>query len=365
MSEMYYAGIMTGTSLDSVNAVLCRTDDFSLVAHATMDIPQTLADEFRALDDEGALGKAMDAATALTRLCGDTFLSLPAAQIENVVAIGCHGQTVLHRPQRGWTLQLLNGALLAEITNTNIICDFRMRDIAAGGQGAPLAPLFHRHFFAAHAPCAVVNLGGIANITVLQEDGQTRGWDIAPANMLMDAWYRRHCQGRFDDGGAWAASGSIDKALLQKLQAHPFLKLPPPKSCGREEFDLRHFESDLNALPPQNGQATLLEWSASAIAAVINNENVQSVFLCGGGARNSTLFSRLQTLCNTKPQLSDSVGIDAEHVEAAAFAWLAKQFMNTTAVDTSAITGARGARILGALYPASEKNITNKIFNTV
>ena len=342
---------MTGTSLDAANAVLCEDgESFAPVAASSVPFPKKTAAALRRLDENGALAEAMDAANEVSRLCAEAFLSLPRRG--DVVAVGCHGQTALHRPERGWTLQLLNGALLAELAGANVVCDFRARDIAAGGQGAPLMPLFHRFFFAPHAPCAVANLGGIANITILDADGGARGWDVCPANMLMDAWHLRHRGGAFDDGGEWAKSGAIDGALLQKLRAHPFLRLPPPKSCGREQFDLRHFESELSRHAPQDAQATLLEWTAETVAAAIDDSGCGRAFLCGGGARNNFLQTRIAALSAAEVLPSDDAGIAAEQMEAAGFAWLAKQFMDGKTSDVAPVTGARGARILGALYPA-------------
>ncbi|MGI9297326.1 MAG: anhydro-N-acetylmuramic acid kinase [Gammaproteobacteria bacterium] len=349
----YYAGVMTGTSLDAADAVLCEAgESFKPVAHSAIPVPQKTAAAFRRLDENGALAAAMDAANEITRICADAFLSLPRRG--EIVALGCHGQTVLHRPERGWTLQLLNGALLAELTGADVVCDFRSRDIAAGGQGAPLAPLFHRFFFTDRAPCAIVNLGGVANITVLDADGGARGWDICPANMLLDGWHRRHRGGAFDDGGEWAKGGAVAETLLRTLRAHPFLRLPPPKSCGREQFDLRHFESELSHHRPRDAQATLLEWSAETVAAAIDNCGATTAFLCGGGARNNFLSARIAALSSAKVRPSDDAGIAAEQMEAAAFAWLAKQFMDGAAADVAAITGARGARILGAHHRAGD-----------
>ena len=351
MSAVHYAGIMTGTSLDAVNVALCRAegDAFELADSAALDIPPALAEEFRALSAEeekgGALTRAQDAAAELSRLCAEAFLSLSPPPVE---AVGCHGQTVLHRPERGWSLQLLNGALLAHLTGANVVCDFRSRAIAEGGEGAPLAPLFHRHFFAAHAPCAIVNLGGIANITLLT-NGDASGWDIGPANMLLDGWHRRHCGGSFDKNGEWAAGGKVSPPLLKKLRAHPFLQLPPPKSCGREQFDLRFFESPLSECSPQDAQATLLEWSALEIAAAVAAANVPRLFLCGGGARNLALTKRIAALSPSETALSDKAGIPAEHVESAGFAWLAQQFMQKTVLTHSPKSP---PAILGALYPA-------------
>ncbi|MBE8157881.1 MAG: anhydro-N-acetylmuramic acid kinase [Betaproteobacteria bacterium] len=355
MNAEIYAGIMTGTSLDAANAALCRAEgnNFSIIARAAVAMPPQLAADLRTSGanaaGENVLEKTARAENEITRLCADAFFALNA---KNCAAIGCHGQTVLHRPDCGRSLQLLNGALLAELTGADVVCDFRARDIAAGGQGAPLAPLFHRAVFTAHAPCAVVNLGGIANITVLSENETTRGWDICPANMLMDAWHRMHCGGEFDKDGAWAQSGKINAALLQKLRAHPFLQLPPPKSCGREQFDLQLFAEDLSCCAPPDAQATLLEWSAQEIAETIRRAKVSKVFLCGGGARNTALFNRIAELSEIITRPTDDIGLDAEYVEAAAFAWLAMMHIKGVALDTPPITGARGKRILGARYPA-------------
>lgn len=346
---------MTGTSLDAASAALCRAEggSFSITARAAVPIPPRLAEDLRASGANAAgadvLGKTAHAANDITRLCADAFFSLNA---KHCAAVGCHGQTVLHRPECGQTVQLLNGALLAELTGADVVCDFRSRDIAAGGQGAPLAPLFHRAVFAAHAPCAVVNLGGIANITSLSANGAARGWDIGPANMLMDAWHRKHRGGGFDKNGAWAKSGAPDAALLKKLRAHPFLKLPPPKSCGREQFDLRFFEKELARPAPQDAQATLLEWTAAETAETIRRAGAKKIFLCGGGARNGALFNRIAELSEAETRPTDDAGLDAEYVEAAAFAWLAMAHINGEALDTPPITGARGKRILGARYPA-------------
>jgi anhydro-N-acetylmuramic acid kinase len=354
VKNAYYVGVMTGTSLDAADAVLVDFDNGScrIIADAQVLIPLKQADEWRQLaTDDATLAQALTAANAVAKLCAKAVAALGAPP-DNIVAIGCHGQTVLHRPAHGWSAQLLNGALLAELCGADVVCDFRSRDIAAGGQGAPLAPLFHRAAFATYKPCAIINLGGIANISVLDTDGGVRGWDTGPANMLMDAWYRRHQSGQFDFDGSWATSGTIVPSLLQTLLEHPFLALSSPKSCGREEFDLRHFENELAHHRPEDAQATLLEWSAQTVTIAVRDSNVPVVFLCGGGAHNTALTNRLKTLlpdCNV--QLSNAAGLPAERVEATAFAWFAKQFIEGKALDISSITGARGARILGAHYP--------------
>ena len=343
-----YAGVMTGTSLDAADAVLCEGESLIPIAHATSPIPPALADTLRRMDEsQTALSEVMDAANAITQVCAEACLRLPRSP----EVVGCHGQTLLHCPERGWTLQLLNGALLAELIGADVVCDFRARDIAANGQGAPLAPLFHHVYFGSESPRAVINLGGIANITVLKDD-TVHGWDICPANMLLDSWHQRHCGGAFDDGGSWAKGGEVIPELMKQLRAHPFLKLSPPKSCGREQFDLRHFEDKFTSHPPQNVQSTLVEWSASTIAETLNSMEVKEAILCGGGTRNPYLVSRITAQTDIPLYPSDDMGIPAEQVEAAAFAWLAREFMSKRPINTSSVTGAKGARILGALYPA-------------
>ena len=355
-----YVGIMTGSSLDAADAVLCvdKNGAWQTIAHASVPMPPLLSSTLRQMDDNTPIVEVMETANKVTALCAQAYQLLAesdAGRCANIAAIGCHGQTILHRPACGWTLQLLNGAQLAEQTDVDVVCDFRARDIAAGGQGAPLTPLFHHAVFASHAPCAIINLGGIANITLLYpnklSDNAVRGWDIGPANMLMDAWMQKHNGELFDRDGAWAASGKSSAAALKQLNTHSFLSLPPPKSCGREEFDLRHFQTVLADLSPQDAQATLLEWSAQHIAAAINNEKITRVFICGGGARNCALMSRIAELSAVSVVATDSVGIPAELVEAAAFAWLARAFMLRTPHPLPAITGAKGNRILGAHYP--------------
>ena len=353
MISRFYAGVMTGTSLDAADAVLCAEESpFASAAAASVPIPRSLAARLRAADENMPLAEAAEAANEVSHLCAKAFLALP--QRGEIIALGCHGQTVLHNPERGQTMQLLNGALLAELTGANVVCDFRSRDIAAGGQGAPLAPLFHRAAFASFAPCAIINLGGIANITILDENCGARGWDIGPANMLMDEWTMRHRGEKFDEGGEWAKSGEVSPALLESLRAHPFLRLPPPKSCGREQFALKHFDALLSQSQhaPQNAQATLLEWSASIVAAAIDDSGASTAYLCGGGARNNFLRNRIAAQSAAVIGISDDIGIAADHVEPLAFAWLARQLMERKTAHLPPITGARGARLLGAIYPA-------------
>ena len=353
-----FAGIMTGTSADGADAVLAKfsggkggKSGVEILARGRAEAKSELSEELRELArrNGGEVLRAMEMRRDLTLLCADAFAAL-GASAKDVCAIGCHGQTVLHRPGAGLTLQLLDGALLAERTGADVICDFRARDVAAGGQGAPLAPLFHREFFQESSPCAVVNLGGIANITALDSSGEARGWDVGPGNMLMDGWHREHCGGEFDADGAWAAGGKADACILEKLRAHPFMRLPPPKSCGREEFDLENFREILSGANPRDAQATLLEWTAELVAGAAADLGVARIYLCGGGAKNGALRRRIGELFSGEVLTTDALGVPPDLMEAAAFAWLAKAHVDGKRLDGQKTTGAP-PRILGARYP--------------
>ena len=342
---------MTGNSMDAADAVWIRfTDDnVSLLSTARMEMPHALAAQLIDLTDKGgSADDFMEAQNAVTQLCSNAVLQLNA-DWATVDAIGCHGQTLCHNPVRGYSWQLLNGALLAELVGIDTVCDFRSRDIAAGGQGAPLAPAFHRYAFSRHAPCAVVNIGGIANITILDDSGGVIGFDTGPGNMLMDAWHREHWNYPYDKNGAWAKSGKNSTAFLKSMLAHPFFSRPPPKSCGREEFALPYFHDDIKDAAPADVQRGFLELTAQSIAAAVCTTQL---FLCGGGAKNTALCERIDELLpDTQVRPTDAIGLPAEHVEAATFAWLAKEHIERKTIPTKTITGAADNRVLGALYP--------------
>jgi anhydro-N-acetylmuramic acid kinase len=263
---------------------------------------------------------------------------------------------VRHRPQDGYTAQLLNGALLAERCGIDVVCDFRSRDVAAGGQGAPLVPAFHHALFARRdAEVAVLNLGGIANLTLLPPGGPVLGFDCGPANVLMDLWCERHRGQPFDRDGAWAAQGRVDAALLARLQAEPFFAAPPPKSTGRDLFHAAWLDARVGAVAPVDVQATLVELTVWSIAEDLRRHapRTSELLVCGGGALNGHLMSRLRArLPGIGVAPTDSRGLPALQVEACAFAWLARAFVERRAANLPAVTGARGPRVLGALYPA-------------
>ena len=354
MRTQVFAGVMTGNSMDAADAVLLAFDNnnFTLQANARIAMPDSLAEQMLTLSEKGGrVDHFMKAQNALTELCATTVLGLNAPP--DITAVGCHGQTLCHNPADGYTWQLFNGALMAKLTGIDTICDFRNADIAAGGQGAPLTPAFHHYLFSQYAPCAVVNIGGIANVTILDNNGGISGYDTGPGNILMDAWHKKQQGGDYDQDGTWAESGKIIPTLLNEMLAHPYFSMPPPKSCGREEFSLTKFYNLFNNNPAADIQRTLLELTAQNIATAA--AQTKHIYLCGGGGRNKALVARLSTLLDqTQVSLSDDIGLPMEQVEAAAFAWLAKQYTDKQA--TTCTTGAKQARILGALYPASPRS---------
>lgn len=363
-----FIGLMSGTSLDGTDAVLLRFADdderMQVLAHQHHPFPAPLREELLALNAPAGsdeLHRAALAANGVARSYADLVAQLleasghkPAA----ITAIGAHGQTVRHRPGEfdgcGYTVQLLNAALLAEQTGIAVVSDLRSRDVAAGGQGAPLVPAFHQaRFGQARRKIAVLNIGGIANVSLLAADGSTRGFDCGPGNCLMDLWVNERLGRAFDIGGAWAASGAIIPALLSTLLAEPFFALPPPRSTGRDLFNrawlARHLRPDMR---PQDVQATLLELTAQSIVRSIP-ASAQELLVCGGGALNTALMARLQALLTgTTVLATDARGLPAMQVEAAAFGWLAMRFFARLPGNLPAVTGATGPRILGALYPA-------------
>lgn len=363
MRELY-VGLMSGTSLDGVDAVLADLTSPSprVIAHAQIGFTADLRAELLALTSSGLdeidrVGRIGNTLAGLYAQAVHCVLSRASVSASCVRAIGCHGQTVRHRPQLGFTLQIGNPALLAELTGISVVADFRSRDLAAGGQGAPLVPAFHAAAFGDPAEeRAIVNIGGIANITLLPRAGSVRGFDTGPGNCLMDLWAQRHLGVPLDAGGAWAAGGKPLTPLLERLIAEPFFAAPAPKSCGRELFNAAWIGGALSgAEDPQSVQATLLELTTETIARALETEmpRAGSLIVCGGGARNETLMARLaQRLAPLTVKTSDGLGLDVEQVEAMAFAWLAKRTLDNNTGNLPEVTGANGARVLGAIYPA-------------
>lgn len=364
---------MSGTSLDGIDGVLAAFPGTGLPlevrAYAARSMPPGLRDEFLALNTPGAdeFHRGALAANALARLYAEVVADVLAAVgvgASQVRAIGAHGQTVRHQPGAvdavGYTLQLNNPALLAERTGIDVVADFRSRDLAAGGQGAPLVPLFHHAMFGRPGQMVgVLNLGGIANLSLLHPDGEVLGFDCGPGNALMDGWCQQHTGARWDEGGRWAASGQVIPALLEACLAEPYFQRPPPKSTGRDLFHpawlaKRLTLTGMEGEAPEDVQATLLELTARSVAQEVRRHapQLKTLIVCGGGALNDQLMQRLAALLPTAVVQSSAVcGLPPLQVEAAAFAWLARKAVAREALDTQNITGARGARVLGAIYP--------------
>ena len=357
---------MSGTSLDGIDVVLA---DFSLSPPSllhTLYLPyagslrQQLLDLHHSGNDE--LHRAAMLSNELACCYAAAVISLlnkSGMKPQSITAIGCHGQTVRHYPQpgSGYTIQLGNAAVLAELTGITVVTDFRSRDIAAGGQGAPLVPKFHQILFAnPKNHRVIVNIGGISNLTGLAPTGEVTGFDCGPGNLLMDAWCLRHLGAAYDQNGTWAGSGKVIPTLLEKLLMLPFFSLPPPKSTGREMFNLPWLESFLcGEERPEDVQATLLQLTVTGISksVLVHFPRAAEIYLCGGGARNTELVASLRTaLSGKKVELTDALGVDADWLEAFAFAWLAQQAIAGTPANLPSVTGAKGGRILGAIYQA-------------
>lgn len=369
MSELYI-GLMSGTSMDAIDAVLI---DFSkgvrLVASYSSALPSALRQKISDLCQTG--NDEIERMGRLDAELGEHFAAAAQSVLENsahhaseIRAIGSHGQTIRHRPHAAhpFTLQIGNPALIAERTGITVVADFRRRDIAAGGQGAPLVPAFHSGIFSAPARNRIVlNLGGIANITLLPagKTAAVSGFDTGPANILMDAWCQLHKHQAYDSGGEWAASGKANPALLTQLLAHPFFAKAHPKSTGREDFYLGWLQGELQKfeqnITTEDVQATLLELTATSVASAITASALSAgdLLLCGGGAFNTTLWQCLQAkLPAWALQSTADYGLAPMWVEAAAFAWLARQTLQGLPGNLAAVTGAAGPRILGGIYPA-------------
>ncbi len=369
MSELYI-GLMSGTSLDGIDGVLADFADgrMAVTHHASAPFAPALRAELLALNTPGSdeLHRAALAGNALARAYAgvvQTLLESSGRAPQSIRAIGAHGQTVRHRPQEfdgtGYTLQLNNPSLLAERTGIAVVADFRSRDLAAGGQGAPLVPAFHQGVFGRQGETVLVlNIGGISNLSVLGADSQVRGFDCGPGNALMDHWCQLHTGQAFDASGAWAASGQVLPELLALLRQEPFLHKPPPKSTGRDLFNptwLAHRLAGFEACAAWDVQATLTEFTALACAedARRHGTGARTLAVCGGGALNAHLMARLQAACPALQVVAtDALGLPALQVEAAAFAWLARQAMRGQPGNLPGVTGAAGGRVLGALHPA-------------
>ncbi|MCP8463118.1 anhydro-N-acetylmuramic acid kinase [Pseudomonas sp. ZM23] len=360
-----YLGVMSGTSLDGLDiALIEQGEQTSLLASHYLPMPAALRADLLALCASGPdeVARAALAENNWVRLAAqgiDELLSRKSLNAASIRAIGSHGQTIRHEPHLGFTVQIGNPALLAELTGIDVVADFRRRDVAAGGQGAPLVPAFHQALFGnEHRERAILNIGGFSNVSLLSPGQPVRGFDCGPGNVLLDAWIQEQHGHPYDRDGAWAASGSIDPQLLQRMLADDFFATRGPKSTGRERFNLGWLNgvlADHTAAKAEDVQATLLELTACSIAASLHDAQpgCEEVVVCGGGAFNITLMQRLAAhMPGTSVISSIDRGVPPEWMEAMAFAWLAHRFLERLPGNCPEVTAARGPRILGALYPA-------------
>lgn len=375
MKEELYIGLMSGTSVDSIDAVLIDCDQRNgksrLLHHHSAGIDGDTRDQILGLCQNGSteIERMGELDRKLGHLFADACIKLLDSANTNasrITAIGSHGQTIRHRPptqsrtpETAFTCQIGDPNTIAEVTGITTVADFRRRDIAAGGQAAPLVPRFHQAAFTA-VDCnrAIVNIGGMANVTVLEGMRLVAGYDTGPGNVLLDGWNHRHQGERYDNKGSWAATGAVHNKLLELCLQHPYFQLPPPKSTGRETFNLPWLEQQLEkcaSLPPQDVQATLLELSARSICQSLNRLKTQAreLYVCGGGAHNMRLMQRIATLMAPIPvNTTAALGIAPDWVEASAFAWLASQTLNRKTGNSPLVTGAHQERILGGIYYA-------------
>lgn len=372
MSAQYYIGMMSGTSLDGVDVALV---DFSstppqLVATDFTPMPQYLRENITALVQSGEttlqrLGELDHQLGRLYADCVNIFLQKHPISPEKIQAIGCHGQTIWHSPkgQYPFTMQIGDMNLVAALTGITTLGDFRRKDMALGGQGAPLVPAFHQAVFSdPQSVTVVLNIGGISNVSVLIPDQPVVGFDTGPGNTLLDQWIEKHKGVAYDKNGEWAASGQINDTLLDALLDEPFFQLPPPKSTGRELFNLAWLEQKIqyvaqhSSVPlPQDVQATLVELTVRSVAESLKNiysPLPKRLLVCGGGAKNTLMMQRL---ANLLPQwnihTTNEFGMDLDYVEAAAFAWLAYRRLHNQSGNLPEVTGAKSAVSLGAIFP--------------
>ncbi len=365
----YYIGVMSGSSLDGIDVALVdfRNSQCEVVSTHFQAYPEYIKQDLLALHfpSDNELEKSALIANRLAFLYAEAIqhlLEKNSLLPGDVTAIGCHGQTIRHQPKQnnniGYTIQLSNNALLAELTGITVVGDFRSRDIAAGGEGAPLVPAFHQAIFSSRSKNrAIINIGGIANISYLEKDGRVSGFDSGPGNMLIDYWVGRVLDKAYDDNGNWAATGQIIDHLLEKLLSDAYFSLMPPKSTGRDLFNQSWLEAHIaeKHYPTEDIARTLTELTSQSICNALQQycPEVDEVYLCGGGARNQLLVSSIHSKLDTIPLFSTKhIGVDIDWVEAVAFAWLAKQAIEKKTGNLPSVTGAAGLRILGAIYQA-------------
>ncbi len=360
-----YLGVMSGTSLDGLDIALIEQDEQPrLLATHYLPMPAELRQRLLSLCASGPdeIARAALAENQWATLAAEgihALLQRQGLEPASIRAIGSHGQTIRHEPAQGFTVQIGNPALLAELTGISVVADFRRRDVAAGGQGAPLVPAFHETLFGHLGQrLAVLNVGGFSNLSLIAQDTPVHGFDCGPGNVLMDAWIEQQRGERYDANGAWAASGAVIGELLAAMLADPFFAGAGPKSTGREVFNLPWLQAHLARLPDyrdEDVQATLLELTARSIIESLRTaqQDTEALLVCGGGARNGALMARLGALLPAAQVASTAAhGVDPDWVEGMAFAWLAHCCLQGIPANRPSVTAAKGLRILGAIYPA-------------
>ena len=362
-----YIGVMSGTSLDGMDIALVELEagaSIKLLASHYTAMPEAMRAEILGLCSSGPdeIARSAIAENHWVELAAQGIKALLEQQQLapcDIRAIGSHGQTIRHEPAQGFTVQIGNPALLAELTNICVVGDFRRRDVAAGGQGAPLVPAFHEALFTGNpGHRAILNVGGFSNLSLINQTDPVSGFDCGPGNVLLDAWIQEQRGELYDRNGEWAASGEVDTRLLQALLQDPFFQTKGPKSTGREVFNLAWLKHHLLSLPSvtaQNVQATLLELTALTIVQSLQTAqpHTDELLVCGGGAHNAALMARLANLlANTQVSSTLTKGVDPDWVEAMAFAWLAHCCLENIPANRPSVTGARGLRVLGGIYPA-------------
>ena len=372
MMKPIWLGVMSGTSLDAIDVVAMQFEPLQTLGMLSVDFPAELRQQLLQLTNSGTdeIDRMGQAEVAYSLLVATTINQLIGQLSEHnllersqIVAVGCHGQTVRHRPQWRYTLQLGDGNILAEHCQIPVVTDFRRRDLAAGGQGAPLVPAFHQAIFGSnHVNRIILNLGGIANITVLPADPEipVTGFDTGPANLLLDDWCLQHTGQPYDQGGQWAQSGQVIPSLLAACLDDPYFQLSAPKSTGRERFNpdwlgrqLQNQGQIAATYLPQDVQATLVALTVESVAQAVRQTGLPTgeLVVCGGGALNGFLLRQLQlALPAWQLMTSEALGLAPQAVEAAAFAWLARCRMQQLSGNLPQVTGADGGRILGAVY---------------
>lgn len=369
MSAQLYIGLMSGTSMDAVDCVLAElTASAKVIDFINVDIPAKLKQDLLSLcqeNGENQIKKLGETDVALGALFASSVISIlekNQLSTEQIQAIGSHGQTIRHQPlgtnNTPFSIQIADPNTIASLTGITTVADFRRKDIALGGQGAPLLPAFHQKIFQSTATDRVIlNIGGMANITLLRKgDNQITGFDTGPGNILLDNWVDQNLNQSFDANGDWAASGKANSELLEFMLDDPYFSTPPPKSTGREYFNNQWTDNILNdydkEISPQDVQATLSELTALSIAQAIKNLlHTGEVIVCGGGVRNKHLIQNLAAqLDGFKISSSNDYGIDSDSLEAFAFAWFAKQCLNRTPIDFSSITGSSRPHVMGGIY---------------